>query len=88
MAEDIESAEDLTIRLLQRAELPQILPLIRELNPAIPEPAGARPRPCSAAQTAWRVPRAGPGPAGSRGTGGYAGPLADGIDRSLGRGSG
>lgn len=37
MAEGIESAEDLTIRLLQRAELPQILPLIRELNPAIPE---------------------------------------------------
>ncbi|MDA8176885.1 GNAT family N-acetyltransferase [Acidithiobacillus sp.] len=37
MAEDIESAEDLTIRLLQRAELPRILPLIRELNPAIPE---------------------------------------------------
>ena len=37
MAEDIESAEDLTIRLLQRAELPRILPLIRELNPATQE---------------------------------------------------
>lgn len=37
MAEDIQSADDLSIRLLQRAELPQILPLIRELNLAIPE---------------------------------------------------
>ena len=37
MAEDIQSAEELTIRLLRRAELARILPLIRELNPAIPE---------------------------------------------------
>lgn len=37
MAEDIPSVEDLTIRLLQGAELPWILPLIQELNPAIPE---------------------------------------------------
>ncbi len=42
MGEDIESAEDLTIRLLQRAELPRILPLIRELNLAIPEPVLAQ----------------------------------------------
>ena len=37
MAEDIQSPEYLTIRLLQRPELPRILLLIRELNPAIPE---------------------------------------------------
>lgn len=37
MGEGMQSAVDLTIRLLQCAELPRILPLIRELNPAIPE---------------------------------------------------
>ena len=37
MGEDTQFAVDLTIRLLQRAEFPRILPLIRELNPAIPE---------------------------------------------------
>lgn len=37
MAEDTESVEDLTVRLLQRSELPSIQPRIRELNPTIPE---------------------------------------------------